>query len=440
MNVSSLTSNHPYDPKFYFSTLMSVAVILGILQILIYYFKQSLSQVEADDATLNKSRAYSMNLAVNKDKLWFKYMIGYITARASMWAKSPYLYMLYSTYHGFTINEIGVLYAVDSGTALICGPILGNLSDVFGRKLFSIIYNILVITNLLLRLTGIKGLAYPAQILTGMGAGLLMTTYESWIVYEANKTFSNHVVEKDRFLKKLFKSQNLIDACASIIVSGICALTYYSYGVIAPILISISLCLVSGISIAILWDENKPAGQSQNTSTLNQFSEAFEELKKREVLTVGIMESFWQAVLNIFIFAWTPILQHTTTEKFNPGMVFITFVMLIIAGTKVYELVCIYLKGNLYLSLASGILVELIAFSVILVFPNNFMITYISLGIINGMCGYYQPINSIIKAKIIKEKVRALMMNIFRIPLNLYVVSALLFLKNLDPTTVSLIY
>ncbi len=435
MNTSNLVSSHPYDPKFYFSTLISVAVILAILQGLIYYFKQQLSQVEADDATLNKSRAYSLNLAKRKDGLWFRYMIGYISARASMWAKSPYLYMLYSTYHGFTINEIGVLYAIDSGTALICGPILGNLSDIFGRKLFSVLYNVLVISNLLMRLTGIKGLAYLAQVLTGMGAGLLMTTYESWIVYEANKEFRSHEVEKDRFLKKLFKSQNLIDACASIVVSGICALSYYSYGVMAPILISIALCLVSGISITFLWDENRP-GQNQNSTTLNQFSEAFEELKKREVLTVGIMESFWQAVLNIFIFAWTPILQHTTTEKFNPGMVFITFVMLIIAGTKVYELVCIYLKSNLYISLASGILVELIAFTIILMVPNNFMLTYICLGIINGMCGYYQPINSIIKAKIIKEKVRALMMNIFRIPLNLYVVSALLFLKNLDPKTV----
>lgn len=194
------------------------------------------------------------------------------------------------------------------------------------------------------------------------------------------------------------------------------------------------LCLISAISIAFLWDENKPASESK--SNWSQYIEAFEELKKRDVLTVGIMESLWQAVLNIFIFAWTPILQNATNMPFNPGMVFISFVLMIIAGTKLYEVFSIYLKFDLYLSLAGSILIEIIAFTVVL-YSDNFLVSYIALSIVNGICGFYQPVNSIIKAKILKEKVRALLMNIFRIPLNLYVVFALSFMKNLNPETVS---
>lgn len=221
-------SENPYDPTFYFPTLISIVSLIFIIQCVIFYFKQQLTQEEADDATLNKSRAYSLNLSKRKDSLWFRYMLGYISARASMWAKSPYLYMLYSTYHGFTIQEIGVLYAIDAGSALIFGPIFGNLCDIFGRKKFSILYNILVVCNLSLRLTGIKALAYMAQVMTGMGAGLVMTTFEAWIVFEANKEFRAHQSEKDKFLKKIFKSQNLIDACTSIIISGIGAMSYVS--------------------------------------------------------------------------------------------------------------------------------------------------------------------------------------------------------------------
>lgn len=219
-------SNDPFDPTFYFPVIVSILCMIFLIQISIFYFKQQLSQEEADDATLNKSRTYSLNLSKRKDSLWFRYMLGYISARASMWAKSPYMYMLYATYHGFTIQEIGVLYAFDAGSALIFGPIFGNLCDVFGRKKFSILYNILVICNLSLRLTGIRSLAYVAQIMTGMGAGLVMTTYEAWVVFEANKEFRAHQAEKDKFLKKTFKSQNLIDACTSILISGVGALLY----------------------------------------------------------------------------------------------------------------------------------------------------------------------------------------------------------------------
>ena len=199
-------------------------------------------------------------------------------------------------------------------------------------------------------------------------------------------------------------------------------------------MISITLCVVSAMTIFLLWDENMPAADAKSTSW-SQFSEAFNELARRDVLTIGIAESLWQAVLNIFIFAWTPILQSKTSLAFNPGMVFITFVLLIITFTKIYEVFNIYLKFNLFLSLSFSLIVEIFAFSYVTM-SDDFYSSYIMLGIINGICGYYQPVNSIIKAKILKEKVRALLMSIFRIPLNLYVVCALSFMKNLNPETV----
>lgn len=198
-----------------------------------------------------------------------------------------------------------------------------------------------------------------------------------------------------------------------------------------------SLCVISALSMAFLWDENKPGADNASNAWV-QCKEALNEFKKRDVLTIGIIESLWQAVLNIFIFAWTPILQSTTTSNFNPGMVFISFVLMIIMGTKLYEVFGIYLKTNLFLSLAMSILIEIIAFGVVL-FSDNFLVSYIFLSVINGICGFFQPVNSIIKAKLLKEKVRALLMSIFRIPLNIYVVSALVFMKNLNPNTVRLI-
>jgi MFS family permease len=151
-----------------------------------------------------------------------------VLTRASMWSKSPYLYTLYSTYHKFEIAEIGVLYIIDAISAFISGPITGNLADKYGRKLFCLLYNLLVIFNTLMRMTGSRSLAYVAQVLTGISGGLIMTVFESWVVSEANKEFGARLLEKERFLKKLFKTQNILDAIMSVLISSLCAISYVS--------------------------------------------------------------------------------------------------------------------------------------------------------------------------------------------------------------------
>ena len=431
-----LFSESPLDLSYYFPVILVIMTIVAICQIVLYFYKQSRSiEEQKDDATLFENVSYSFTLGERKDNLYFRYLTGYITARASMWAKSPYMYMLYSTVHGFTVGEIGILYAIDASSALIFGPLIGSLSDVYGRKKFAVLYNILVIINLSLRITGIRDLAYVAQMLTGMGASILNTSYEAWIVFEANKEFGNYNEEKDKFLKKLFKSQSIIDSSVSIIISGICALAFKYYGILAPIFISMSLCLTSAIIISITWDENKPASTKSNAWSI--YGEALQELKKREILTIGIIESIYQAVLNVFIFAWTPLLQLTAENGvFNPGMAFINFVLMIILGTKIYEIFIINLKGNLYHSVSLCIIVEICAFATIYL-EDSFLIRFVFCAIINGTCGFYQPANSIIKAKILPEKYRTTLMSIFRIPLNVYVIIILIYIKQMNPFNVS---
>lgn len=169
------------------------------------------------------------------------------------------------------------------------------------------------------------------------------------------------------------------------------------------------------------------------------YCEAVKELKKREVLTVGIIESLYQAVLNIFIFAWTPILQRSTDSEFNPGMIFIHFVFLIIVGTKLYEILIIHLKGNLYLAVSLALAIEIFCFGIIYV-KDSFEVRFIMCACINGICGFYLPSNSIIKSKILPEKYRSLLMSLFRVPLNIYVVAVLVYIKEMDPFNVTLLY
>lgn len=221
------------DPKliaYYYPIIISLVILLIILEFIIYGLKNTVEDVNCSmNNTLQQGVNYSLVFINKKNKLKFTYLVGYILTKAAMWSKAPYLYTLYSTYHGFTMEEIGMLYIIDAVSAFIAGPITGNLADKWGRRLFCQFYNLLVIINLGMRMTGNKPMAYAAQVLTGIGGGLIMTTFESWVVYEASKEFGTRLIEKERFLKKLFKTQTILDAIMSIVISALCAIVYVIY-------------------------------------------------------------------------------------------------------------------------------------------------------------------------------------------------------------------
>ncbi len=199
-------------------------------------------------------------------------------------------------------------------------------------------------------------------------------------------------------------------------------------------IVSILFSIAAMVYSQKYWGENKPNEKSER-KMYESFYEALGELKKREVLCMGIIESFWQAVFNIFLFAWTPILMISSPTGINVGFIFTCFVMTMIVGTKTYEIFNIYLKCESYFSIALSLLFEAVMFYLITVI-DHFILRFIFLACINGVTGYFQPLNSIIKSNILVEKHRATLMNIFRIPLNLYVIIVLVSLKYMAPLSV----
>ena len=206
------------DPKmqsFYYPLIASYIAVLLFLYVLKTLLKvnQNNLRMSATLETLDPLINYNQSIYLKKESLRFRYMIAYIFTRSSIWAKGAYTYTLYTTIHGFSIREMGILYIIDGLSAMLVGPITGNLADIYGRKKFSMLYCVTVFTNLALRLTGKRSLAYVAQIFTGIGTGLVTCTLESWLNYEAMKDFERacdhydeSLLAKERFLGKIFKT------------------------------------------------------------------------------------------------------------------------------------------------------------------------------------------------------------------------------------------
>ena len=438
----SLNLSDPSKNSYYFPILIGIATILLILLLIIMLLKdfrrdQNLDSNVSFDKTLQGNMSYPTIIINRKNSLKSRYLIAFVITRSAMWAKAPYLYTLFMTVHKFSMAEIGILYFVDAVAALIFGPITGQLADKYGRRLFCHCYNFSIILNLLLRMQGSRILAYLAQVVTGFGAGLISTTFEAWVVSESEKDFEGYKKEAERFRKNLFVKSNVYDAAVSIITSIVCAFIYSYFGIYAPFWISIFLSLAASIVIAVLWDENE-LQLKKSEDTKEQLKNAMKEFNKMEVLCIGLIEGIAMACLNIYLFSWTPILKQSTPGGMNVGFIFTSMVLTMIVGTKSYEVLIVNLHFDYYMSIAGCLFFQgLLLFLVYYV--DSFLARMIFLALFNGLTGFYNPLNSIVKSNILVEKYRALLMNLFRVPLNTYVIIVLLTLRYMNSFTVALI-
>lgn len=110
---------------------------------------------------------------------------------------------------------------------------------------------------------------------------------------------------------------------------------------------------------------------------------AIKELKKKEVFSLGIIESLFLGVLSIFIFAWTPILQLSTPlREMNLGAVSLCFVSMVIISNILFEIFIVNLSINPFLALFIAFFLECICFYIVYTI-DSFFIRLIFLSAIN---------------------------------------------------------
>jgi len=190
-------------------------------------------------------------------KLRRYYLIGSLLIKAATWVKAPYLFALYNRLHGFTRQEIGILYAVDNLSSLIFGPLIGGLSDTFGNKNFCVCYGLFVSSHIYLRLTGSKFLAYFAQIITGICSCILDVSFETWFVNESALLFTNEQkFEKESFRSEVFAKQVQIDCLTSIFLTALATILYMHYGITLPFIACSIFSLIASSFVFIFWKES----------------------------------------------------------------------------------------------------------------------------------------------------------------------------------------
>lgn len=149
-----------------------------------------------------------------------------------------------------------------------------------------------------------------------------------------------------------------------------------------------------------------------------------------------------------FVFMWTPALK--TFEEINAenigvllksstsnylGLIFAVFMVCVMIGSSIFKLLSAK-KENLYKIPLFMHATAATAMGLTALFIDNKIVVYTMFLLFEMTVGIFYPSYGVIKSEKIPEDIRSSVMNIFRIPLNAFVVILLLKIKYLSPQSV----
>jgi hypothetical protein len=136
-----------------------------------------------------------------------------------------------------------------------------------------------------------------------------------------------------------------------------------------------------------------------------------------------------------FVFLWSPLLisgvqSAGVSDELPFGLIFACFMVCIMVGSSLFSLALS--KGfSAHSCLRTALLLSVFALSAPL-WTDDWRVLFVSFLFFEIACGVYFPSAGTLRGKVIPERSRSAVMNLFRLPLNGLVVAVLLNIENLS--------
>ncbi|GAB1602001.1 molybdate-anion transporter-like [Argonauta hians] len=357
------------------------------------------------------------------------YLGGYILATAGDWLQGPHLYALYDSY-GLTKHQIELLFVVGFGSSLIFGTTIGTFADRLGRRLNCVVYGIFYIFSCLTKhSTNFYLLAFGC-IFSGISTSILFTSFEAWLIHD----FNSRNIDQS-LLGHIFSASVLANSITAISTGLLSQFAVSMLGQLAPFDLAIGSLLFMIIIIVTTWTENYG---SQETPMCTSLRNAFQLIREdNKVLCLGMIQSLFEGSMYIFVLEWTPTIKaaYYSTPGAKPellyGLIFSAFMLSVMLGSYVFKV------SQQYMSVESFMRFVLLIAAVTLFLPvissNHGVVFYAFLAF--ELCvGMFWPSIGTMRGKYLKDQSRATVMSVFRIPLNIIVIT--IFVLNLPRDTI----
>lgn len=383
------------------------------------------------------------------------------------WIQGAYLYALYRE-HGFEMANIGYIFVLGYFASATLGTYVAALGDQHGHRKLVMLYGVSYgIACVAMRWSSLAVLLV-SRVLSGVAYSLLFSSFESWAITEVDRMRIDR-----RYLVQLFSAATFFNA-ASAVAAGIAGnavvanpdgrTTYATGGNrYAPAFdvgaVSLFTC---ALGAKTWWAEADPARapaeaeaeKSENPPPPERKGEgvlraARMVLAEPALLSLGSMNSLYEAALHVFVFVWTPALERRCGRsalagsgagaggpdpEVPHGLVFSLFMACKMAGSQLFALIGDRVPYDRTLRLVfTG---SAAAFAVpLLASPDGYGAALCSFCAFEFGLGLYWPAMAVARAELVPNHLRATMTSVFRVPLNVLVMACLAFAGNADEPT-----
>ena len=353
----------------------------------------------------------SINKDAEQNTFQFKYLVVYTLAYFADWLKGPYVYALYESY-GLAEHDIALLFIAGFAASGLSGPFVGSLADKFGRKKMSAMYFVIYIASALCKPFPNFTILLLGRILGGIGTSLLTTTFESWMVAEHQRRKYPQDMLDDTFAKA-----TLCNSGSAVVAGLIAQASADQFGYLAPFLMALAPLTTGLLCCWKWWDVDQPDGQH---SLLTGFQDGLAAMNPN-IWILGLSQSLFGGAMYTFVFLWTPALDMSKTT-IPYGLVFATFMVMISIGSGIFKQVSHRVEQIPFMIFGIAFVSSV---ATIMILGNEHAV-FASFLMFELACGIMFPTYGSLRSMYIPDEHRTTIMNIYRIPLNVFVVILLL--------------
>lgn len=354
----------------------------------------------------------------------------------SDWLQGPYVYELYVSY-GFDQQQIAELFVCGFGSSMIFGTFIGGLADKLGRKNMCILYCLCYIVACFTKLVPQYWVLMIGRFLSGIATSLLFSSFESWMVCEHMKQGFDAALMGETFSYATF-GNGLVAVVAGLVANYFAS----SYGFVAPFMVALVPLSCVAFLVFTSWNENYG---NQDVDMMSSLSKGFKLITSdSRIAALGMGQSLFEGAMYTFVFMWTPALKSVeeseaeaagtpleeSTSKYL-GLIFAVFMLSVMVGSSIFKIFSVnkdvLYQIPLYMHGAS-----FLAMVFITMFLDDKATVYYMFLVFEMTVGIFYPSYGVIKSEKIPEEIRSSVMNIFRVPLNGFVVLLLLKIKFLS--------
>jgi hypothetical protein len=180
------------------------------------------------------------------------------------------------------------------------------------------------------------------------------------------------------------------------IVAGVSAqLIANKFGYIAPFALAMTPLIIGAILTFVLWEWDVKTEDSPKSSIVTSC-----RVLDTNLIVLGLTQALFSGAMYVFVFLWTPALGSISAPY---GLIFSIFMVMISIGTNIFNSV----------------------------FITHEYIVFASFAMFECICGVMFPTYGTLRSEYIPEEHRTTIMNLYRVPLNVYVTGMLLLKKHM---------